>query len=106
RLHQSRCGTERGSDRAHGQTRQHLLDQTHALLDFTDANPDAGIDVSIIEHGNIEFELVIRRIGQYLARIEGAAARAPYISAGAKPARKLKRENTGRGGTVLERGRI
>jgi len=75
---------DRDPNRACGQTSQDLIDQGEALLDLANAHPDAGVDVTGLEHRNLEIEPIVGRIAGHLARIEGAAAGTPDITAGAE----------------------
>src|SRR5262249_23471509 len=79
----------RDANRACRQTSQDLIDQSEALLDLANAHPDAGVDVTGLEHGNLEIEPIVGRIAGHLARIEGAAAGTPDVTAGAKLPRQL-----------------
>src|SRR3954465_12230672 len=76
--------TELRPNRTVGQSVQELLDQSEALLDLADADPDAGVDVAALEDGNIEGELTVRPVSRDLARVEGAAAGTPDVAASAK----------------------
>ncbi len=50
---------DRGPDRACRQTPQDLIYQPEALLDLANAHPDASVDITGIEHGNFEIELIV-----------------------------------------------
>ena len=97
---------ELGADRARRQPLEDLLDQREALLDLADADPDARIDVALVEHRHLEGELVVGRIGQALPRIEGAARGAADIAAGAELPRQRRREMPVVDGAVLQRGGV
>ena len=83
-----------------------LIDQPEALLDLADADPDPRIDVAVVAHRRLEFELVIGRVANGLARIEGAARGAADIAAGAEGARERRREIAGGDGAVLKGGGV
>src|SRR6266481_4326526 len=80
-----------------------LLDQQQTLVDFANTNPDAGIDVTGIKHRNVEAELVIRRVLQIVPRIEGAAACAAHIAAGAVLTHERRLRKPGTYGPILQR---
>src|SRR5688572_17743356 len=69
-------GGERSVGRARGQSGEELVDQRQALLDFTDANPYACVDVAGLHGGDLELECAVRRIAGRAPRIEVAARRA------------------------------
>src|SRR6516164_301455 len=93
---------ERSGDRPLRQALEHLLNQCKALLDFTDANPDARIDVARGEHGNGEIEPRIWRIAGRFARVKISTAGASDKSWRAETARQRAVENARRGSTVLQ----
>src|SRR5580704_1100813 len=64
------CRIGFGAHRAGRQLLRDLIDQGKALLDLTDADPDAGVDVTLLEHGDLESEPVIRSIAWALSGIE------------------------------------
>ena len=80
-----------------------LIDQPEALLDLADADPHPRVDVAVVAHRRLEVELVIGRVADRLARIEGAARGAADIASGAEGARERRREIAGGDGAVLER---
>ena len=69
-------GWKRGLDRAPRQTIEDLRDQRQALLDFADADPDAGVDVAFLPQRNLELQLVIGGIAKIAAGVEIAATSA------------------------------
>src|SRR5213079_1551411 len=89
-------------DRPLWQALEYLLHQCQALLDFTDANPDARVDVARSEHRNGEIEIGIRRVAGRFAGVEIATAGPSDKTRRAEPARHRGVENPGRGGTVLQ----
>src|SRR6478672_7872449 len=56
---------------------QDLGDQSEALLDFANSDPDSCVDIPLLENGRLEFEPVIGRVGEIAARVEGSPGRAP-----------------------------
>src|SRR6185295_11352354 len=82
-------GDDVSRDRPVRQVPHNLFDELEALLDLADAHPHPGVDVAGIEHRHLEFELIIWLIPRRLACIEGAAAGAPDIAAGAELSRQL-----------------
>src|SRR5262249_31076484 len=93
-------------DRHLRQALEHLLDKRETLLDLTDANPDARVDVARGEHWNREIEPGIWRIARRFPRVEIATAGASDKSRGAEPPGDRAVEYPGRGGAGLPRGRI
>src|SRR5437667_4327482 len=87
-------------DRAIRQALQNLLDEREALLDLADTDPHARIDVAGRKHRHLEVEPVVGRVAEGLARIEGPAAGASDIAAGAELSRQLAAQNAGGGGAV------
>ena len=75
-----------------GSSAENLLDQSQALLDLADADPDAGVDVAFGQHRDVEVELVVGRIARRRAarRRRGREAR-PTIAAGAELLRAVRR---------------
>src|SRR5579863_9146138 len=73
---------DRGGDRPRWQTLDKLVDQRQTLLDFADADPDAGVDVALVQHRHVKINAIIGWISRRFARIESAATGAPHISAG------------------------
>src|SRR5262249_57500287 len=65
-----------------------------------------GVDVTGIEQGSFEIEPIVGRIAWHLARIEGAAAGASNITAGAELPCQLAAQNSCGGGAVLQRSSI
>src|SRR4051794_23199174 len=94
--------TELHPDRTVGQSVQDLLDQSEALLDLADTDPDAGVDVAALEDGNVEGQLVVRPVSRDPARVEGAAAGTPDVTAGAKLPCQRGAQDPGGGGAVLQ----
>src|SRR6266545_273396 len=92
--------------RARRQALEDLLDQLETLLDLTDTNPNPRVDVAIVAHRHLEVELIIGRVGNRLARVEGAPRGAADMAAGAEGPRQGRREIAGRDGTVLKRGGV
>src|ERR1700678_1269117 len=70
---------ELGSDRPFRQTLDELIDQRQALLDFADADPDAGVDVALVQHRHAKLKAIVGRISRSFARVASAAAGAPDI---------------------------
>ena len=85
-----------------GQAFENLIDEPEALLDLADADPHPRIDVAVVAHRRLEFELVIRRVADRLARIEGAPRGASDIAAGAEGAGERRGEIACGDGAVLE----
>jgi hypothetical protein len=100
------CTIDGDADRTVRQASQDLVDQREALLDLADADPHARVDIAGLEHRDLEVEPIIGRVGKRLARIEGAAAGASDIAAGAELPRQLAAQNAGSVGAVLQRGGI
>ena len=80
----ARCTGWLREDIALRQAGEDLLDQRQALLDFADADPDAGIDVAVLQNRNLEPQPVVRRVRPIAPRIESAARGAADIAAGAE----------------------
>jgi len=66
------CGI--GAEPPDRQAGEDLLDQIDALLDLADADPHPRIDVAGLEHRHFETQLIVGRIGERAASVEGAAA--------------------------------
>src|ERR1700682_1067949 len=66
---------------------QDLFYQRERLFHFANTDPNAGVDVALLEGRHLEAELVIRRIGKCPARIEGAPGGTADIAPGAELAR-------------------
>src|SRR3982074_1137495 len=60
------------ADRAVWNSRENLFQQRDRLFHFANPDPDAGVDVALLENRYSEVELVIGRIGKRPARIKGA----------------------------------
>ena len=92
---------------AAGQPVEDLLDQRQALLDLADADPDARIDVALLEHRHLEAQLVVGRI---------AGRRGARRSRGPRRGRHSRRRRTARAsagvedaggdGAILQRGGV
>src|SRR5689334_11339434 len=67
------------ASRSRRQSRNDLLDQPQALLDFADADPYPRIDVAVVAHRHLELERIIGGIASRLTHVEGAARGAPHI---------------------------
>src|SRR5450755_3262273 len=63
---------ERFTYRPRRKLAQDLIDQRQALLDFADADPDAGIDIALFPHRNLEPQRIVGRVARYAPRIEAA----------------------------------
>src|SRR5882724_8527647 len=63
---------------------ENLFHQRERLFHFANPDPDAGIDIPLLENRHREVELVVRRIGKRPARIETAPGCAPDIAPGAE----------------------
>src|SRR5262245_9307806 len=96
--------SERGAEFALRQPLKTLLDQLEALLDLAGADPQPCIDVAVIAHRHLEFELTVGRIGDRFPGVEGAARGAADVTPGAESARERRREIAGGDGTVLKSG--
>ena len=81
---------ERAARLACGQPLDDLIDEAQALLDLVNAQPDAGIHITVLAQRHLKGELVIGRIGKRLARVEGAARGPADITPGAERSRKLR----------------
>ena len=64
------CASDLGQYFSFGQAIKHLLYQRQALLNFLDADPNAGIDVAVLPYGHIELKLVVGGITDRLAGVE------------------------------------
>src|SRR5690242_1794161 len=69
---------------------KHPLYEREALLGFTNANPNARIDIAFVQHGDFGRETVIGRIRKRGAGIEGSAGGSPDKAAGAELARQIR----------------
>ncbi len=85
---------------------QDLINQPEALLHLANTHPYPSVDITRLEHGNVEIETMIGRIADCLAGVESAAAGTPDIPAGPELPRQLAAQNPGAGGAVLQRGGI
>src|SRR6476619_2418943 len=95
-----------GVNAAFGQAFEDLIDQPQTLLDLTDADPYARVDIAVVADWHLEFELVIRRISHSFPRVEGTARSAADIAAGSEGARQGRCEVAGGDGAVLQRGGV
>src|SRR5258706_10924586 len=59
-------------DRTARNPSENLFHERERLFHFANPDPDAGVDVALFENRHPEVELVIRRVGERAARIEGA----------------------------------
>src|SRR5512137_2224025 len=91
-----------GADRAMRQTVENLLDQRDGRADFVEAHPDARIDIALCRGAELEGQVVIRRIADRAARVESAARGAADKSAACVLAGKLRAQEAGRDGSVLQ----
>jgi hypothetical protein len=66
--------------RAFGKPIQYLVDQGEALLNLTHTNPDARVDISLVQNGYLKAQAIIRRISKGFARVEGSSGRAAYLA--------------------------
>src|SRR5262245_30187882 len=96
--------SEGSAEFALGQPLEHLLDQLEALFDLAGADPQPRIDIAVVAYRHLEFELIVWRIPDRLARVEGTARGAADITAGAESARERRREIAGGDGAVLKSG--
>ena len=76
------------------------------MLDFANPDPHAGVDVTLVEHRDLEAQIVIRRITQSPAGIEGTAGRATHIASGGVLPCQRGRDDAGVDGTILKRGGV
>src|SRR5262249_19093513 len=73
----------------------------NACLDFTDAHPNASVDIACGETGHLERRVGIGLVSKIAAGVEAAAGRASDVSSGRPSRHELKRYNAGRTGAVL-----
>ena len=92
------------ADGSGGKPVQDLLDQEEGLLDLVDAQPHAGIDVTLLAHRHLEAQVGVGGIARLLAGIEGAARGAADEAAGSVLACQFRLQNAGGDGAVLHRG--
>src|SRR5206468_9869180 len=64
--------TNRHAQRAAGEPVQNLIGQGKTLLYFANPDPDAGVHVTLVEHGHLEAQIVIGGITRRPAGIERA----------------------------------
>src|SRR5579872_4151754 len=74
---------------------QNLVDQRKALLDLADTDPNARIDVALIQDGYLKAQAIVWRIGKGPARVEGSAGGAADVAAGGILFGKCGVEHTG-----------
>src|SRR5579859_7738804 len=85
---------------------QDLVDDRHALLDLPNANPDAGVHVTLIANRHFELQLIVRWISWHASRVERAPRSPPDETPGPELPRKLRRQDPGPDGAVLQGGGI
>src|ERR1700730_13256743 len=71
-----------GSQWPFGKPVHDLANQGKRLLDFAHADPDARVDVALVEDRYLEAQAVVRRIDERPPRVERSAGRAADIAAG------------------------
>src|SRR6266480_3625118 len=92
-----------GVERAFAQPIQYLADQRKALFDLAHTDPDARIDVTLIQDRYVKKQTVIRRIGEGPARVEGSAGGAADETSGGILFGQGGFEHAGIDGPVLQR---
>ena len=85
---------------------QYLVDQGKRLLDFAHADPDARVDVALVQHRYLEAQAVVGWIGKRAARVERSAGRAADIAPGGVLPGQCLREHAGIDGAILQRGSV
>src|SRR5438876_3016896 len=99
-------GVERDGDGTLRQSVKNLLDQSEALLDLADTQPDARVDIAGCQNGNGKVELVVGCIAGSFSRVEVAAAGAADESGRAVSLRQCGLNHAGQCGAILQRGGI
>src|SRR4051794_13681721 len=91
------------SRRPPGKPVQYLVDQCKGLLDLAYANPDARIDIALVQHGHLKAQAIVGRVGEGAARIEGASGRPADVAAGGILPGQCGFEYAGIDGAILQR---
>src|SRR3974390_2091200 len=73
-----------------GQATQNLIDQRETLLDLAYADPYPRVDITRVQHGDLERQFVVRRVSEVTPCIKGASRRATDIAACAESMRVLR----------------
>src|ERR1041385_8811599 len=97
---------ERRVDRALRNRLENLLNKREALLDLANAEPDARVDITGVEHRHFERQFVIGHIRKRAPRIEAPAGRTADIAAGAELRRQFRFHNPRGHCPILQRSRI
>src|SRR5882672_11048745 len=92
-----------GPDLSRRQPTQELGKHPEALTDLVHAHQQARVDVARGPHLEVEIEPIVGRIGEGLARIEGAARGAADEAAGRVLPNELRGDEAGGNGAVLQR---
>jgi hypothetical protein len=90
------------SHRALGKAVQYLVDQGETLLNLAHADPDARVDITLIQDGYLNALAVIRRIGKGPARVEASAGGAADVAAGGILFGQCRFEHAGIDGAILQ----
>ena len=91
-----------GEEAAGGHGGQNLVDQAEALLHLTNAQPDARVDVALGQRRNVEFQPIVRRIGQIAAGVESPSGGAADKAAAAELPRQRRAQDACAGRAVLQ----
>ena len=82
--------THRCANQTVRKSSKNLTDQRQALLNFTEADPDAGIDIALLEKWDFEGQAVIGRISECAARVKVPPGSAADIPAGTELLRQAR----------------
>ena len=93
-------------DRPRRKLAQDLLYQRQALLDFADADPDAGIDIAFLPQRRFELQRIVRRISWRASRIEASTRGAADITSAAELSRETWRQYARVDRPVLQRSGV
>src|SRR5947207_2747362 len=93
-------------DRPRRKLAQDLLYQRQALLDFADADPDAGIDIAFLPQRRFELQRIVRRISWRASRIEASTRGAADITSAAELPRETWRQYARVDRPVLQRSGV
>jgi hypothetical protein len=97
---------ERDTSRPFGEAGQDCLDHVQALENLVDPHPHSRVDVALAPRGNLEDEILVRRIGMIAPDVEIAPRRATDHAARAEAKGLIGPQDTGRDGSFLQRGGI
>src|SRR5579859_4531449 len=99
-------GSGKNPRRSLGKPLQYLIDQRKRLLDLAHPDPNACIDVALVQYWHFKVQIIIGWIGKGSPRIECAARGSPDIAAGGILSGQCGFEDAGIDGAVLQRSGV